>query len=145
MVLGLNQDKGPLVRMSKWSLVVLTVAQVKYTALDLILLLRIYGIFLTKPDLIKRLTNAEAVGGLQVGVVPSHDSLVTMATLAATGQVLAGGPVPPLPERLRRPRPGALMRHVRIDVAHAPSFMFRACGGAWSPPFWATSARHPPN
>ena len=124
VTLGVTLDKDPAVRTSHWSTGTLTEIQKEYAALDVIVPLRIYCFLLGKPDLTKRLTSSEAKDGVKVDIVPSHGSLVTMASRAATGIIIPSVPWnPPAGFTMKNSRRLGSLSLVRIEVVHAEKYV----------------------
>lgn len=81
-------SKDPSVRCSKWSRNPLLPEQRMYAALDAVKSLEVYLRLASFPDLTKRILLTEVKPGLKVDVVPSHGSVASMASCAATATVL---------------------------------------------------------
>ena len=131
VVCGINMDKNPAVRASKWSAAKLSKEQQIYSALDVIVPLRIYTVLSAMPDLTQRLTVAEAVPDVVVDAVPSSGSVVTLATRAASARILPTGSLLRLPSGIevksRRHRRGQPVQLVlEVQEVFAPSFVVKS-------------------
>ena len=93
ITLGKVLSKDPLVRMSKWSAVTLLPEQITYSALDVIVGIDVYFLLAALPDLVRRLSAADATIGCKIDVVPSHGSVNVLGTRVAVGSVVASSGV----------------------------------------------------
>jgi len=123
VTLGVNMDKDPTVRCSKWSTCDLSPKQRQYAAMDVIVPLRIHKYLLAKPDLTERLAPAGAFVGCDMDIVPPHGNLVTMATRAGEGNIVADTELERLPAGVTRRRVNTESRMVRVTKVHDESFV----------------------
>ena len=88
IVMKVTLDKSTPDRLSDWDQKELTDSQVRYAALDAIMLLLIYQELENLPDLTQRYAMKDVVVGAPVDLVPIHGSVASMATRAATGIIV---------------------------------------------------------
>jgi hypothetical protein len=81
--LGEVLDKSPAVRLSKWSEQNLSSSRTKYAVLDAVKSLEVFEHLQGLQDWTLRLSAEAAVPSLEIGIVPSHGNVASMATRAA--------------------------------------------------------------
>lgn len=124
LTLGSTIDKS--LQTSTWTKN-LTEAQKMYAAVDAAVSLEVYEKLVQLKDLSCRLTEAEAIAGTRVDIIPSNGNPLSMASRAATGTILGSKdyvcPVGYTMKGNRVVRVGKRMCVIKIDQINAPGLV----------------------